>query len=48
MPNHRPWGAVLLVAAVALLAAFVASLALVTTRSGAATPAGELYVYGDR
>lgn len=39
----------LVVAAVALLAAFLSSFALVATRSGAgATPSGELYVYGDR
>ena len=36
------------VAAVVLLAAFLTSVALVATRSGAATPSGELYVYGDR
>jgi hypothetical protein len=36
------------VAAVALLAAFVVSLALATTGSGAAGPSGELHVYGDR
>lgn len=38
----------LVVATVALLAAFLTSFALVATRSGAATLSGELYVYGDR
>ena len=38
----------LVVAAVALLAAFLTSFALVATRSGAATLSGQLYVYGDR
>ena len=38
----------LVVAAVALLAAFVVSLALATTESGAAGPSDELHLYGDR
>jgi hypothetical protein len=38
----------LLLAAVALVAAFVASLTLVTSQSGTAVPSGELQVYGTR
>lgn len=40
--------ALLLLAAVALVAAFLASLTLVAGQSGSAAPTGELQVYGTR
>jgi hypothetical protein len=40
--------ALLLLAAVALAAAFLASLALVSSQSSTAAPTGQLQVYGTR
>jgi hypothetical protein len=38
----------LVVAAIALLGAFAASATLVAAQDGAASPPGQLHVYGDR